>query len=153
MDRVHEHLGGVGECQMDSADGAAKIVYTYHLTKFGTASIEGPVPARTDAVDPPATPPPVVVVPPVVTGNGTFVGGDGGGGGNATNGTAGPPTTQPQQPGGGPVVDTCAISITSPALDMSARPGEYSEPVEQDVINSGTLRLAHVEIEATPCSL
>ena len=150
VDRVHEHLGGARECQMDSADGTAKIVYTYHLTKFGTVSIEGPVPARTDAIDPPATPPPVVVVPPIVTGNGTFVGGDGGGGGNATNGTAGPPTPPPQQPGGGPAVDTCAISISSPALDMSARPGEYSEPVEQDVINSGTLRLAHVEIEATP---
>ena len=186
MDTVHEQLGGTGECQMDSADGTAKIVHTYHLTKFGTASVEGPAPVRTDAVDPPAPPPPVVVVPPVVTVNGTF--GGGGGGGNATNGTAAPPrpdstpppvvvpTPPPQQPGGGPpavvpptpppqqpgggeggqpdvvppAVDTCAITIASPALDMSVRPGGYSEAVEQDVINSGTLPLAQVEIEATP---
>ena len=169
---VHRQLGGAGECQMDSADGTAKIVYTYHLTKFGTVSAEGPVPVRTDAVGPPAPIPPVVVVPPV---NGTF-GGGGGGGGNATNGTAGPPTPQPvvpptpqpvvpptpqpQQPPGGdggqPVVpptgevDTCAVDITYPALDMSARPGEYSDPVVQVVQNEGTLLLERVEIEATP---
>ena len=45
--RVHRHLGGAGECQMDSADGD-KIIYTYHLTKFGTA-----LPER-------AAPPPVI---------------------------------------------------------------------------------------------
>ena len=33
--RVHVHLGGAGECQIDSADGG-KVVYTYHLTRFGT---------------------------------------------------------------------------------------------------------------------
>ena len=150
VDAVHRQLDGAGECQMDSEDGTAKIVHTYHLTKFGTVSIEGPVPARTDAVDPPATPPPVVVVPPVVTGNGTF-----GGGGNATNGTAGPPTPPPVVPPPAVVsptgaVDTCGVSIDFPALDMSARPGEYSEPVEQVVWNEGTLPLARVEIEATP---
>ena len=182
VDAVHRQLGGVGECQMDSADGTAKIVYTYHLTKFGTVSAEGPVPARTDAVDPPAGPPPVVVPPPVPV-NGTFGGGGGGGGGNATNGTAGPPTPQPvvpptpqpvvpptpqpQQPPGGDggqpvvpppvvvvpppgVVDMCGVVIDFPALDMSARPGEYSEPVEQVVRNAGTLPLARVEIVATP---
>ena len=130
-DRVHEQLGGAGECQMDSADETDKIVYTYHLTKFGTVSIEGPVPVRNDAVVPPAVP----SGPPAV-----------------------PPPPQPQQPDGGggqpvvmpPAVDTCAISIASPALDMSARPGEYSEPVEQVVRNGGTLHLKRVEIEATP---
>ena len=137
VDAVHRQLGGAGECQMDSADGTAKIVYTYHLTKFGTVSIEGPVPGRIDAVDPPATPPPTQpVVPPPQ------------------------PQPQPQQPDGGgeggvpdvvpPAVDTCAISIEEPALDMSARPGEYSESVEQEVLNSGTLPLERVEIEATP---
>ena len=173
VDSVHQQLGGVGECQMDAVNGTAKIVYTYHLTKFGTVSTEGPVPVRTDAVDPPAHPPPVVVVVPPV--NGTF-GGGGGGGGNVTNGTAGPPTPQPvvpptpqpQQPPGGdggrpvvvppPVVvvpptravDMCGVTIDFPALDMSARPGEYSEPVEQVVRNAGTLPLARVEIVATP---
>ncbi len=34
---VHAQLGGSGECHTDSAAGADKIVYTYHLTPFGTA--------------------------------------------------------------------------------------------------------------------
>ena len=137
VDAVHRQLGGTGECQMDSADGTAKIVYTYHLTKFGTVSIEGPVPGRIDAADPPATPPPTQpVVPPPQ------------------------PQPQPQQPDGGgeggvpdvvpPAVETCAVSIGDPALDMSARPGEYSDPVEQEVWNSGSLPLERVEIDATP---
>ena len=45
--RVHRHLGGAGECQIDSADGD-KVIYTYHLTRFGTAMPVG------------AAPPPVV---------------------------------------------------------------------------------------------
>ena len=45
--RVHRHLAGAGECQIDSA-GGDKIIYTYHLTLFGTA-----LPER-------AAPPPVV---------------------------------------------------------------------------------------------
>ena len=32
--RVHVQLGGSGECQLDS--GADKVVYTYHMTRFGT---------------------------------------------------------------------------------------------------------------------
>ena len=151
-DAVHEQLGGAGECQMDAEDGGtAKIVYTYHLTKFGTVSTEGPVPVRTDAVDPPPPPPPVVV-PVNVT---LPFGGGGGGGVNATNGTAGPPPAVPPQPQPqpatpGPPVDTCAVSIDFPALDMSARPGEYSEPVGQVVFNAGSLPLARVEVMATP---
>ena len=44
--KVHSHLGGVGECQMDST-GGDKIIYTYHLTRFGTAQPEraAPLPA------------------------------------------------------------------------------------------------------------
>ena len=41
--RVHRQLGGAGECQMDS-DGGGKIIYTYHLTRFGTALPEHAVP-------------------------------------------------------------------------------------------------------------
>ena len=41
--RVHRHLGGAGECQMDSA-GGDKIIYTYHLTRFGTAQPERAAP-------------------------------------------------------------------------------------------------------------
>ena len=41
--RVHRHLGGAGECQVDSADGD-KIIYTYHLTRFGTALPAGTAP-------------------------------------------------------------------------------------------------------------
>ena len=51
---VHAQLGGSGECQMDSVSGG-KIVYTYHLTRFGTAEI---VPAPAPAAPPSA--PPVV---------------------------------------------------------------------------------------------
>ena len=41
--RVHRHLGGAGECQMDSP-GGDKIIHTYHLTRFGTALPERSVP-------------------------------------------------------------------------------------------------------------
>ena len=34
--RVHRQLAGAGECQIDSDDGTDKIIYTYHLTRFGT---------------------------------------------------------------------------------------------------------------------
>ena len=44
--RVHVHLGGSGECQIDSADGG-KVVYTYHLTRFGTV-----LPANAAALPP-----------------------------------------------------------------------------------------------------
>ena len=155
VDAVHRQLGGEGECQMDSADETAKIVYTYHLTKFGTVSIEGPVPGRTDAVVPPAVPSGPAVVPPAPEPQ------QPGGGGEGGQPAVVPPAPEPQQPDGGggeggqpavvpPAVDTCAIGILSPAIDMRARPGEYSEPVEQVVFNSGTLHLEQVEIEATP---
>ena len=46
--RVHRHLGGAGECQIDSAAGD-KIIYTYHFTKFGTALPErGAMPPTVD---------------------------------------------------------------------------------------------------------
>ena len=38
--RVERQLGGAGECQIDSNDGADKIIYTHHLTRFGTAVSE-----------------------------------------------------------------------------------------------------------------
>ena len=41
--RVHRHLDGAGECQMDSVDGG-KIIYTYHLTRFGTVLPENAAP-------------------------------------------------------------------------------------------------------------
>ena len=39
-DVVHAQLEGSGECQRDSADGEDKIIYTYHLTRFGTAAVD-----------------------------------------------------------------------------------------------------------------
>ena len=36
--RVHRQLGGSGECQIDA--GGDKVVYTYHLTRYGTAAPE-----------------------------------------------------------------------------------------------------------------
>jgi len=35
-ERVHRQLDGTGECQLDA--GGDKVVYTYHLTRFGTAA-------------------------------------------------------------------------------------------------------------------
>ena len=68
---VHAQLGGSGECQMDSADGGGKIVYTYHLTRFGTAKLS-PAPVIPGPPPQPPTPalpdvsPPEPVAPPVV---------------------------------------------------------------------------------------
>lgn len=36
--RVHRQLDGAGECQIDA--GGDKVVYTYHLTRYGTAAPE-----------------------------------------------------------------------------------------------------------------
>ena len=38
LQRVHRQLNGTGECQLDA--GGDKVVYTYHLTRFGTVSSE-----------------------------------------------------------------------------------------------------------------
>ena len=40
LQRVQRQLNGAGECQLDSA-GGDKIIYTYHLTRFGTVLSEG----------------------------------------------------------------------------------------------------------------
>ena len=37
-DAVREQLKGSGECQIDS--GADKVIYTHHLTRFGTAAVD-----------------------------------------------------------------------------------------------------------------
>ena len=37
---VHALLNGTGECQLVSADGEDRIIYTYHLTRFGTALVD-----------------------------------------------------------------------------------------------------------------
>ena len=47
VQRVHRQLGGAGECQLDGAGGGAKIVYTYHLTRFGTVLASTGAPAPT----------------------------------------------------------------------------------------------------------
>ena len=91
--KVHSHLDGTGECQMDST-GGDKIIYTYHLTRFGTAQPEHAAPL--------------------------------------------------------PAVHTCSVAIGMQNIGMSAPPGEYSAPVRQVVVNSGSLRFAGVELAATP---
>ena len=175
VDAVHRQLGGAGECQMDSADGTAKIIYTYHLTKFGTVSAEGPVPGI--VVDPPvpvlppprpavpsggdnstngtAAPPPPVVVPPTSIPAG-------GGGSNGTNGTAAPPPPPVPppvvivpDPGDQPALlppqgPTCSVYLPFPEFALTVMPGGYSDPFVQEVWNAGTLPFAQVEIEATP---
>ena len=37
---VDDLLNGTGECQLVSADGEDRIIYTYHLTRFGTALVD-----------------------------------------------------------------------------------------------------------------
>ena len=41
-DRVHRHLGGAGACRIDS--GEDLVIYTYHLTRFGTVLSENGAP-------------------------------------------------------------------------------------------------------------
>ena len=44
--RVHRHLNGTGECRIDS--GGDMVVYTYHLTRFGTVLSESGMPPPVD---------------------------------------------------------------------------------------------------------
>ena len=168
VDAVHRQLGSAGECQMDSADGTAKIIHTYHLTKFGTVSAEGPVPGI--VVDPAPVPAPRPVAP--------------GGGSNSTNGTVAPPpvvvaptnatngtvtppplpepvppppvVVQPVAPGGPPTVlppaegPTCSVHLAYGGLALDAMPGKYSAPFAQEVFNAGSLPFEQVEIVAAP---
>ena len=46
-DRVDRHLNGTGECRIESDDGEDMVIYTYHLTRFGT------VKPASDAMRPP----------------------------------------------------------------------------------------------------
>ena len=43
-ERVHRHLNGTGECRIDSDDGVDMVIYTYHLTRFGTVGSESGAP-------------------------------------------------------------------------------------------------------------
>ena len=45
-----------------------------------------------------------------------------------------------------PVAYTCSVSLGAPDLGVSARPGEYSQPVRQTVRNSGNLTFAAVDL-------
>ena len=47
LQRVQRQLDGAGECQLDS-DGGDKIIYTYHLTRFGTVLSVSDAPAIPD---------------------------------------------------------------------------------------------------------
>ena len=135
---VHDQLGGEGECQVDDLDSGAKIVYTYHLTQFGTVSSGGPAPqpafgggggagAENGTAPPPPASPPVAppVVPPIVV----------------------PPIVVPPVPVS---AQTCSVVVGSPDLAMNVGPGDYSQPVSQVLINEGSLPVARVAIGATP---
>ena len=128
---VHDQLGGAGECQVDDLDGGAKIVHTYHLTQFGTVASGGPAPQ------------------PVPAGAAIF---DGGGAGMG-NGTGPPPPVVPPVVVPAPAPAMCSMVVGSSDLSVSASPGEYSQPVGQTLINSGSLPFARVEIGATPWSV
>ena len=74
-------------------------------------------------------------------------------GGNGTD--ARPPPTPPgngtdARPPPTPVAYTCSVSLAAPDLDVSVRPGDYSQPVRQTVLNSGNLTFAGVDLSATP---
>ena len=92
---VHRQLGGAGECQLDAGDGD-KVIYTYHLTRFGTA-------VASDA----GAPPP-------------------------------------------PVDRECRIDLGMDNLAVDAAPGSKSKAVQQSLDNLGSMRLAAVELDATP---
>ena len=49
-----------------------------------------------------------------------------------------------------PMVHTCSARLLVQDLDVRASPGEYSQPVPQILINSGSLPFAGVDLEATP---
>ena len=49
-----------------------------------------------------------------------------------------------------PVVHTCSVRLGVPNLAMSASPGGYSKGAQQDLVNSGSLQFARVDLEATP---
>ena len=101
-DAVHSQLGrtGADECWIES--GGDMIIYTYHLTRFGTAALIGdaappPAPTLTDnktatlkatiVVDLPEPDPETPVVPTVVSpAGGPFLGSGGGGGGGGGSG-------------------------------------------------------------------
>ncbi len=91
-DRVHLHLNGTGECRIES-DGDM-VVYTYHLTRFGTVRPESGAPP--------------------------------------------------------PVYYTCSVDLGMQNLAIDgARPGEYSAPAPQTILNTGSAMFANVGIEAT----
>ena len=136
---VHAQLGGLGECQMDSADGGDKIIYTYHLTRFGTAELsQAPVPEP--------TPTPTPVAPTAVPSNGTD---DGGGAPPVAPPEPAPPVAPPEPAPPAPVVHTCSVSLGSANLDLRATAGGYSDPVRQALRNTGSLALERVELGAT----
>ena len=94
-ERVHVQLGGAGgECRIDRDGGGDLVIYTYHLTRFGTVASER------------GTPPPVSYA--------------------------------------------CSLRLGMSSLAVEARPGAPSEAVRQDVVNSGSLPFAGVEMVATP---
>ena len=94
-DRVHRHLGGAGECRIESEDGEDMVIYTYHLTRFGTVVSESGAPP--------------------------------------------------------PVYHTCSVSLDKSNLEIGdAALGDYSDPAEQVLINSGSAPFARVGIEASP---
>ena len=49
-----------------------------------------------------------------------------------------------------PSYHTCSVRTGSPSLDMQARPGAHSSAAPQELVNSGTLPLASVGIDASP---
>ena len=93
VERAHRQLGGAGACHLDS-DSGDKVLYAYHMTRFGTAVSErGALP---------------------------------------------------------PSFHTCSVDLGLQELDMSASPGGYSAAAPQVLINSGSLQIDHVSLDATP---
>ena len=106
---VHAQLGGAGECQIDSADGADKVVHTYHLTLFGTVRI----PAAQGSGPPPVVVAPAAPAPEPGTGALQFFGGGGAGGSGRGGGGGG-------GGGGSPLpADASVVALHSAAWDCS----------------------------------
>ena len=149
---VHEQLGEMGECQLDS--GVDKVIYTYHLTRFGTVTL---VDMKTHTMVVTVMPkdgdsgsgrgPSNVVVPPTVqpgTGQpGTTFFGGGGGGGRGGGGGGGSiiPTGS-----GGPVLYSASWDCDDGTVRMAVNDGMRSPDIVV-VSSTGTVPATLAEVQ------
>ena len=151
---VHDQLGEMGECQLDSGDD--KVIYTYHLTRFGTVTL---VDMKTHTMVVTVMPkdgdsgsgrgPPNVVVPPTVqpgTGQpGTTFFGGGGGGGRGGGGGGGGGSIIPTG-SGGPVLYSASWDCDDGTVRMAVNDGMRSPDIVV-VSSTGTVPATLADVQ------